>query len=171
MSTALPPSLLEPLPSFLVVICTDLHPARIPDMILPLVRVLLFSLCGITNAAPSLSTTDMSQADSRRPSCIQKTGRIFVTSESDAVNGYLSSQPNMYGGYGAVTNTTDDALRISFCKPKHHEGDPHRAVFEIDTLVSIITSPTLYQCSFRLTRMFNLVTRCGVRTGSKPSRS
>ena len=155
-----------------MVICTDLRPAHISDMIFPLGRTLLLSLCGITNAAlSSPSTKGMSRADSRRPSCIQKTGHIFVTSESDAVNGYLSSQPNMYGGYGAVTNTTDDALRISFCKPKHHEGDPHMAVFEIDTLVSIITSPTLYQCSFRLTRMFNLVTRCGVRTGSKPSRS
>ena len=119
-------------------IYTDLHLTLISDMIFLLVRALLLSLCGITNAAPSSPLAkDISLADSRRPSCIQKTGHIFVTSYT--VHGYLSSQPNQYGGYGTATNTTKGALRISVCKPKPHEDHSHRAVFEINTLVSITT--------------------------------
>lgn len=151
-------------------IYVDLHLARISDMAFPvLVHVLLLSLCGMNNATPSsLSPKGVSSTESRTLSCTQKTGHIHIS--SDTLNGYLSSQPNQYGGYGAVTDTTEAALWISFYKP-HEAKTTRTGLSSRSTLLSITAQPTLCQCGFYLTRVLNLVTRCGVKTGSKTSRS
>ncbi|KAI1789107.1 hypothetical protein LXA43DRAFT_596170 [Ganoderma leucocontextum] len=123
-------------------------------MVFSPVRLLLLSLCvtsalaRLTSRAPSQAVRNPSPVSGKidpieaakdvapanahsgpSPPCAAlQTGYIRVASNTTDLNGYLAAQPNKFGEYGLMTNTTENALRSSFC-PDEASGNKTFSIY------------------------------------------